>query len=193
MGKTSARLPPDARGSGTARQHVEALLHGEHKLPIAVGGARSEQNWREEFRQAGLPVQEPEIMDSTANSRNSSSVEVGISRVYSAIRRNELFFFEDLHGILDELESYSRVTNERGEVSDEIEDKASFHELDGLRYIIGHIRRPMDAGFKMGSGGSIMGTAPRGVLGTGGGEGEKCFDKNMERRRQRQSFDDVNW
>jgi NAD(P)-dependent dehydrogenase (short-subunit alcohol dehydrogenase family) len=60
----------------TARQHVEALLAGEHKMPIAVGGAASEQVFRDEFRQAGLPVQEPEVMDSTTTSRNASSVEV---------------------------------------------------------------------------------------------------------------------
>ena len=53
----------------TARQHVEAILAGEPKIPYAVGGAKSEQNWREEFRAAGLPVLEPEVMDSTTTAR----------------------------------------------------------------------------------------------------------------------------
>ena len=78
---------------------------------MAVGGAKSEQHWREEFCAAGLPVQEPEILDSSTQARNSSSVEVGISRVYSAINAGKIKFFEDLHGLLDEIEStaFSRL------------------------------------------------------------------------------------
>jgi len=63
---------PYKHGGGstkTARQHVEAILAGEPKIPYAVGGAKSEQNWREEFRAAGLPVLEPEVMDSTTTAR----------------------------------------------------------------------------------------------------------------------------
>ena len=44
-------------------------MTGEPKIPYAVGGAKSEQNWREEFRAAGLPVLEPEVMDSTTTAR----------------------------------------------------------------------------------------------------------------------------
>src|SRR5262249_38388609 len=83
-------------GTKTARQHVEAILAGEPKIPMTVGGAKSEENWRTEFRAAGLPVMEPEVMDSTTTARNTSSVEVGISRVYSAINRGELKFFDDV-------------------------------------------------------------------------------------------------
>jgi hypothetical protein len=121
-------------GTRTARQHVEALLAGEPKIPYAVGGAKSAQNWREEFRAAG----------------NTSSVEVGISRVYAAISRGELVFIDDLEGILDELQAYSRKLDERGDPTDEIEDKSCYHGLDALRYVVGHNRRPMDARWQIG-------------------------------------------
>ena len=161
----------DGTGSThTARQHVEAILAGEPRIPIAVGGAKSEQNWREEYRAAGLPVQEPEIMDSSSTARNASSVEVGISRVYAAINSDKLFFFDHLDGLLDELESYSRGTDELGEPTDEIEDKSSYHGLDSLRYIVGHLRRPTDARWQIGlpdpraGQGSLIARAPEGVF-----------------------------
>jgi hypothetical protein len=175
----------------TARQHVEALMAGEQRMPIAVGGAGSEQNWREEFRQAGLPVQEPEIMDSTASARNMSSVEVGISRVYAAIQMRQLFFFNDLNHILDELESYSRKTNERGEVSDEIEDKSTFHLNDALRYILGHIRRPMNTKFEMGMGPSLVSQAPEGVFSKPWDDSYTCEDKRLEKWRRNRGIRDM--
>ena len=168
-------------GTRTARQHVEAILAGEPKIPYVVGGAGSEQQWREEFRAAGLPVLEPEVMDSSATARNTSSVEVGISRVYAAISAGELKFFDDLEGITDELESYSRKLDERGEPTDEIEDKSSFHGLDALRYVVAHNRRPMNARWEIGlppqGQGSIMATAPPGVF---GGTSEGPYRNEMD-------------
>jgi len=144
-------------------------LTGEPKIPYAVGGAKSEQNWREEFRAAGLPVMKPDIMDSTTTARKSSSVEVGISRVYSAITRGELLFFDDLEGLLDELESYSRMIDERGEQMDEIENKSDYHGLDALRYVVAHNRKPMDGKWEIGlppeGQGGIMRNAPPEVFG----------------------------
>src|SRR5262249_36889490 len=112
---------------------------------------------------------EPEVMDSTTTARNTSSVEVGISRVYAAISAGELVFFEDLEGILDEMQAYSRKLDERGDPNDEIEDTSFYHGLDALRYVVGHNRRPMDAKWEIGmppeGQGSIMATAPPGVFG----------------------------
>ena len=95
-------------------------------------GSKSEEQWRAEFRAAGLPVQEPAVHD----------VEVGIDRVHATIKAGELIVFEDLVGLLDELGSYSRMTNERGEVQEEIENKEDYHRLDALRYVISRIKRP---------------------------------------------------
>lgn len=118
-------------GGRTAQEHVKALSVGEPMGQVrAVGGAGSEQNWRDEFKAAGLPVLKPEV----------SEVEVGIDRVYALLKTYKLYFFEDLEGLVGgdeedgELPTYSRELNEDGEPTDEIEDKSDFHHLDGLRY-----------------------------------------------------------
>jgi len=61
------------------------------------------------------------------------------------------------------------LARERGEPTDEIEDKSRFHGLDALRYVVAHNRRPMNARWEIGmppeGQGSIMATAPPGVFG----------------------------
>lgn len=83
----------------------------------AVGGSKSEDKWREEFRAAGIQVMEPPVSD----------VEVGINRVYSALQKQELFIFSSCIGVLDQLEGYTRELDDRGEPTEKIEDKADFH------------------------------------------------------------------
>ena len=117
-------------GGRTAKQHAEALRRGEPIITRAVGGARSEGQWRNEFHQAGLPVQECPIID----------VEVGINRVYGWIANRELIFFDTLTGLRDEMMSYSRELDDSGEPTEKIENKETFHRLDALRYLAGLIR-----------------------------------------------------
>lgn len=117
-------------GGRTAREHIVELLKGEPRRPTAVGGAKSEQQWRDEFAQAGLAVQEPPISD----------VEVGIDRVYGCHSRNEIIVFDDLSGYLDEKMSYSRELDEMGEPTEKIEDKHDYHLMDAERYAISLLR-----------------------------------------------------
>ncbi len=113
-------------GGLTAAGHVAALLKGEPGLPVAAGGSGSEQQWRDEFAAAGLPVHEPDVGD----------VEVGINRVYGAIAAGRLVVFSDLARLLDELGSYSRVVDDAGDPTEAIESKSEYHLLDACRYII---------------------------------------------------------
>lgn len=123
-------------GGRTAQGHAEALKKGEPGIPTTVGGSHSEGQWRDEFRAAGLPVREPAVKD----------VEVGIDRVYGRIKRHEFYVFSDLTGLLDELGSYSRVLDDFGEPTEEIDGKETYHHLDAVRYIIGwlHSSGPME-------------------------------------------------
>jgi hypothetical protein len=114
----------------TAKQHVERLLKHEPVIPVAYGGAKSEQQWRDEFKAGGLFVAQPKVTE----------VEIGIDRVYAQLAQNRLYVFDDLDDIIDEFDNYSRVTDENGEVGDAIENKSAFHFLDATRYVIGSIR-----------------------------------------------------
>lgn len=114
----------------SAHGHVRKLLHGEPGSPHTVGGSSSEDDWRDDFRKAGLPVRKPKIQD----------VEVGITRAYGCWQRGELFAFDDLDEFWDELSTYSREVNADGEPTEKIEDPHSFHLMDAMRYIISDLR-----------------------------------------------------
>jgi hypothetical protein len=116
-------------GGLTAKGHAAAIMRDE-PMPLAVvGGSRSEGQWRQEFRSAGLPIQEPMISD----------VEVGIDRVYGMHKANNIIVFDDCSGYLDDKMSYSRELNDNGEPTERIEDKNDYHFMDAERYIIGFI------------------------------------------------------
>lgn len=119
-------------GSRTAKEHVDHLLKDEPMIPTCVGGSKSEGQWRREFRAAGLPIKGPAVKE----------VEVGIDRVYSRHRASEIIVFDDCEGYLDEKLTYSRVLDENGEPTEEIEDKNDFHFMDAERYIIGWLTKP---------------------------------------------------
>lgn len=112
-------------GGRTAKQHKGFMLDGEPDSMTVYGGARSEQQWRNEFTQAGLYVGQPPVWE----------VEVGINRVYGAIKRGELFIFDTCVGTLDQIMSYSRQLDDTGNPTEKIADKETFHFLDALRYI----------------------------------------------------------
>lgn len=118
-------------GGFSAAKQVESILSGEPRIPFCVGGSKSEKNWRQEFRAAGLPVREPDI----------KLVEVGIDRVYEAHADHEILVFDDQTEYLDQKRSYSRKLDDRDEPTEEIEDKETYHYLDGERYVIGYLKR----------------------------------------------------
>jgi hypothetical protein len=113
----------------TAAQHVEGILYDEPYIMPAYGGAKSEQQWRDEFKAAGLPILQP----------LTTEVEIGIDRVASAITNDSLIIFDDLDDWIDERETYSRELDENGEPTEEIADKSSYHVLDAERYVVGSI------------------------------------------------------
>lgn len=98
----------------------------------AAGGAKSETQQRLDWLQGGLYLDEPAISD----------VEGGIDKVYSLIKENRFRLFRSCHGLRDELGSYRRKLDERGEPMEEIVDKRKFHRLDALRYACAQINVP---------------------------------------------------
>lgn len=121
-------------GGVTIKQHADALVRGEPRRPKMVGGSKSEHQWRRDFGAAGLAIDEPKVID----------VEVGIQRAYAGIAEDNLVFFDDLVHTLEEVKTYSRVLDGNGDPTEAIEDKSTFHRLDGLRYISTLIFQPKE-------------------------------------------------
>jgi hypothetical protein len=119
-------------GGRAAAEHAAEIKRGEPAFATVVGGSKSEGQWRQEFTAGGLPVREPD----------QPEVEVGIDRVYGAIKSGKLFVFNtQMDGLLEELGTYSRELDEAGEPTEKIEDKETFHRLDGARYVLSYLFR----------------------------------------------------
>lgn len=123
------------QGGRTAKQHAADLKAWNCRQ--WRGGAKSEGQWRDEFKAAGIPVSEPGVSD----------VWVGINRVYGVIKQRRLIVFSTCQGALGQLGTYSRKMNKAtGEpIADEIMNKETFHYLDALRYILGSLETSADA------------------------------------------------
>lgn len=113
-------------GGRTAKSHADDLA--AWNCALWKGGAKSEGQWRDEFRAAGLPVSEPAVSD----------VWVGINRVYGVMKRNGLYVFDTCDKTLGQIGTYSRKLNKAtGEpIPDEILNKNEYHYLDALRYVL---------------------------------------------------------
>lgn len=115
-------------GGMTTSQHTERILKlgkGENVFRY-VGGAKSETQQRMDWTSAGVPVMEPAISD----------VEAGIDRVIELFKAKRLFVFDTCKLTRDQLGTYSREVDEQGNPTEVIKDKASFHMLDELRYVV---------------------------------------------------------
>jgi hypothetical protein len=117
-------------GKSTAEhaREADALARrmGENVVLYFVG-QKAEGQARLDWAAAGVPnVAEPPVAD----------VESGIDAVSDLLKTWRLFIFDTCTGVLDELGRYRRKLDEHGQPTDEIEDKASFHRLDALRYAV---------------------------------------------------------
>jgi len=118
-------------GGVSIEEHAHAILQRCRSLePFAVGGSKSEEQWRREFRKSGLAVNGPQFAD----------VEVGIDRVSGALNDDTLVVMRHCTGLLNNLRTYRRAPDERGKPTKEIVNKATYHYADALRYIIGRVR-----------------------------------------------------
>ena len=138
-------------GNRTAREHVEALKKDEPVFAKIAGGSGSEGQWRHEFQQAGMYVEGPA----------TGSVAIGIERVYALLKTGHVWVFSDLRGLIDELGTYSYELDAAGEATEKIEAKETYHRLDAVRYILGHLKQVQGAGSPAAVGGRLR-TGARG-------------------------------
>jgi hypothetical protein len=115
-------------GGMTTPQHARRAK--DHAKGVNVrtwhGGAKSETQQRMDWKAAGVSVKEPPIPD----------VDPGIDRVIALFKGFRLYVFDTLRGLRDELGTYSRKLDDAGHTTDDIKDKATFHRLDALRYVV---------------------------------------------------------
>ena len=109
------------------REHVEAALKsviGENVV-LWTGGSGSEVQNRADWAEYGLPLREPNI----------DSVESGLDRIIELIKPRRLRIFKAAARLLiDEIGIYARETDDRGQPTEKIKDKETFHLIDALRY-----------------------------------------------------------
>jgi hypothetical protein len=123
-------------GRRTPREHALALQRLCENPARVIGGSWSEDEWRTDFRAAGLGVEKPPLKD----------VEVGIQRVYAEFKHGRLVLFDDLSELRDELHTYGRKLDGQGMPTDEIEDKNDYHLLDALRALVTGLTTPAGMG-----------------------------------------------
>lgn len=119
------------QGNLTTKEHVQAALSQPDAKRVEkwIGGSRSEKQFRLDWKDAGIDVEEPSITD----------VESGIDKVTALLKAKRLLVFSTCRGVVDEFGRYSRKLDARGEVTEEIENKSAFHRLDAGRYIISNL------------------------------------------------------
>ena len=117
-------------GGRSISQHANEFIKLVGNRPFFwVGGAAPEEQWRIEFREAGLPVMPPPITD----------VEVGIQRVYGYHRRHQIKVFNTLTRYLDQKGSYARELDDLNQPTEKIEDKNSYHLMDAERVLFAYL------------------------------------------------------
>ncbi len=122
------------QGGRTFREHADAIKSGRG-LQVGAGGSHQEEGWREAFRSAGLPLDEPP----------TNNVNVQIGCVYSVLKTHSLKVFRSCKGLIEQFQGYSRELGSDGQPTEVIANKASYHILDALRYVVTKLRPPMKA------------------------------------------------
>ena len=125
-------------GKTTAEHAAEVMRQVKYRpggpVVVWIGGSKSENQARLDWRAAGIPLQEPPISD----------VESGIDRVYGLFKGHHHVVHRNCKHLIDELGSYSRVLDDNDEPTDKIQDKSDFHCLDALRYVDAWLLEPRE-------------------------------------------------
>jgi hypothetical protein len=120
-------------GGKTTPQHAQAAKRAAEGVNVKTwhGGAKGETQQRMDWRAAGVYVREPPIDD----------VEAGIDRTIGLFKGSQLYIFDTLSGLRDELGSYSREVGPDGQATEKIKDKEQYHRADALRYCVLGVKR----------------------------------------------------
>jgi phage terminase large subunit-like protein len=125
------------KGGRTDSQHAASLMAlAMGRVSRCAGGSWSEDEWRLRFMECGLDVERPPYRE----------VSSRIQCVYRLLAEKRLTLDPGLTRLIKELEEYRYETDDDGEPLERIEDKAKFHRLDALGYILSAERPLLDLG-----------------------------------------------
>jgi len=115
-------------GGRSTFQHIEEFKRIVSGLNVIkrAGGSHQEDEIRQGYTAHGWPIQEPKI----------GNVNAGIDKVRGLFELNKVFIFDDMVQTLSELSVYKWKVDTSGTITNEIEDKAKFHLMDCMRYIL---------------------------------------------------------
>ena len=106
-----------------------------------TGGSGSEVQNRADWQEYGVPLREPTI----------DSVESGLDRIIELLKSKRMFMFKKAARLLvDEVGIYARETDDRGQPTEKIKDKETFHLIDALRYDVVGITGSVPAQYLVG-------------------------------------------
>jgi len=121
-----------APGSRSTFQHVEAFKGITEGVSVLkrIGGNPGEKGTEEETRQGytsqGWPVQAPKL----------GHVKPMVDRVIAIMELNKLFIFNDLRGLLGQINNCMWVLDKEGHITNDIKDEQKYHFLACLRYVL---------------------------------------------------------
>jgi len=124
--------------NNTSKQSAQAVLDisTNERIIKYTGGAKAELQFRLDWTEAGVPVEEPPISD----------MEAGIDRIAELLNEYRLFIFDTCPVLIEQFTEYSRKLDANGEPTEVIKNKERYHSLDALRYnvlgIVGEKEQP---------------------------------------------------
>ena len=112
---------------------MQYMADRTYREPVGVyGGAKNEKAHRVQYNRLGIRVQPP---------RYENDWVAQIEATYGVIKENGIAVFNDMHGFISEIKSYSYALDEENNVDDQkIVNKAQMHRMDALRHVIATIR-----------------------------------------------------
>ena len=96
------------------------------RVDTRAGGSHQEDEIRQGYSVHGWPIKEPKI----------GNVGAGIDKVRGMFDLDKIRIFDDMALTLSELSVYKWKVDPNGIITNEIEDKAKFHLMDCMRYIL---------------------------------------------------------
>lgn len=117
--------------SGDVATHAKYITDKGINFMRVFGGSHQEDGTRNAYQYQALNVREPLI----------GGVEDGIDNVYRLIREGRVRIMGNCTGLIEQIGTYSRETDIEGEVLDTIKDKAKYHLIDALRYVLSYFKK----------------------------------------------------